>query len=152
MKVKFLDAGHRLANSPSIRIVFSSSCSVLNTKRPEFFECLYVFEMHWFSLDARVKVGMVYLLNNGISLWKHKLGMLNCANLFLGHTEVSFLHPKLMFASAVRLFDLRSLRTRPRGASGSGGGRTSPGSRRTFFTLNSDALRSLLTWRKKGLW
>ena len=54
-------------------------------------------------------------------------------------TEVSFLHPKLMLAKAVRLFDFSSLLTLPRGRSGSGGGSTSPGSRRTCLTLKSEA-------------
>ena len=60
-------------------------------------------------------------------------------------TEVSFLHPKLMLARAVRLLDLSSLLTLPKGKSGSGGGSTSPGSRRTCLTLKREALSSYIT-------
>ena len=60
------------------------------------------------------------------------------------HTDVSFRHPKLIFANAVKLLDLRSLLTLPIGASGSDGGRTSPGSR-FDLTLNRDILSSLST-------
>ena len=60
------------------------------------------------------------------------------------HTDVSFRHPKLIFANAVKLLDLRSRLTLPIGASGSDGGRTSPGSR-FDLTLNRDILSSLST-------
>ena len=64
--------------------------------------------------------------------------------LYVIYTDVSLRQPKLMLANAVKLLDLRSLLTLPIGASGSGGGKTSPGSL-LDLTLNKDILSSLST-------
>ena len=58
-------------------------------------------------------------------------------------TAVSFLHPKLKLAKAVKELDLSSLLIRPTGTSGLGGGGISPGSRWVFLILYKDLLISL---------